>query len=112
MNAEPAPSQPDGYWSKYPTIVITWPGDMPGVFASARWRRNPDGSLSVEYTRDELELAIGGARVSSQLEYAHPTPEPELAMPQPARLVFGRISKADGRKLVKQAEQAQQEALL
>ena len=113
MNAEPAPSQPDGYWSKHTTIVITWPGDMPGVFASARWRRNADGSLSVEYTRDELVLAVGGAQVSSRLRYATPDPTLEPAPPpEPARVVFGRMSQRDGLKLVRQAEQAQQEAML
>lgn len=109
------PALDSGYWAKHSTIVITWPGDMPGVFASARWRRNPDGSLSVEYTREELELAIGGANVSSQLEYTHPTPDPApepAPPPQPARLVFGRMSQRDGLKLARQAEQASQEALL
>lgn len=106
------------YWASHATIVITWPPGIPGVFASSRWRRHADGSLSVEYTRDELELAIGGARVSSQLEYTNPTPTPEpepaAPMPEPARLVFGRMSQAEGRKLVKQAEATatRQEALL
>ena len=110
------PTLDSGYWARHRTIVITWPANMPGVFASARWRRNPDGSLSVEYTRDELELAVGGARISSQLEYTNLTPEPEpepaAPMPEPARLVFGRMSARDGHKLARQAEQAQQEALL
>ena len=102
-----------GYWAKHQTIVITWPGDMPGVFASARWRRNADGSLSVEYTRDELVLAIGGAQVSSRLRYTTPDSAPEPAPPpEPTRVVFGRMSQRDGLKLARQAEQAQQEAML
>ena len=111
MSANPALDS--GYWARHRTIVITWPGDLPGVFASARWRRNADGSLSVEYTREELELAVGGARVSSQLRYTVPDPDPQPeAMPEPARLVFGRMSQRDGLKLARQAEQASQEALL
>lgn len=60
------------YWDDHRTIVITWPADLP-VQASARWRRNPDRSLSVEYTREELELAIGGMRVYRRLEYSQKT---------------------------------------
>lgn len=62
------------YWDDHCTIVITWPaGAPPGVFASARWRRHPDGALSVEYTRDELVLAVGGMRVSAALTYSRKT---------------------------------------
>lgn len=106
------------YWSRHRTIVITWPPGMPGVFASARWRRGPDGSLSVEYTREELELAVGGANLSRQLPPPSlpPAPAPAEAkepLPfQPARTVFTRLPQSAGRKLAQQAEQAQQEALL
>ena len=104
------PALPDGYWAKHQTIVITWPGDMPGVFASARWQRNEDGSLSVEYTREELELAVGGAAVSSRLRYTT-TPEPPTPDPapvQPVRTVFARLSARAGRQLAKQSQQTAQ----
>ena len=116
MSAIPAP--PADYWARHQTIVITWPGNMPGVAAIGRHRRNADGTLSVEYTREDLELATVAMREFERQRALPanpaPTPAPEPApMPEPARLVFGRMSKADGHKLVRQAEQAsQQEALL
>ena len=111
------PALDSGYWSKHQTIVITWPPNMPGVAAIGRHRRNADGTLSVEYTREDLELAVVAMtefeRQRALPANPAPTPAPEPApTPQPARLVFGRISKADGRKLARQAEQAQQEAML
>lgn len=118
MSAQAQPTPEAGYWSRHRTIVITWSAGMRGVFASARWRRNEDGSLSVEYTREELELAVGGAKVSRQLAYAPPAdPAPECVTEPPARTVFGRLSAREGAALARQAQttqpaEARQEALL
>ena len=108
MSALPAPDQ--GYWSKHTTIVITWPGDLSGVTAMGKWRRNADGSLAVEYTRDSLALAVATLREIERLRAAAPAvvtpPEPVAPMPQPARLVFGRMSARDGRQLARLAQPA------
>ena len=59
MSAIPAPATtPGGYWARHRTIVITWPAEMRGVAAIGRWRRNADGSVSCEYTRETLALAL------------------------------------------------------
>lgn len=114
------PALDSGYWAKHSTIVITWPGDLPGVAAIGKWRRERDGSLSVEYTREALELALACTKeaMRRQVEAAREAiqagqgPTVTDAPPQPARLVFGRMSARDGLKLARQAEQASQEALL
>ena len=58
MSAIPAPAASSGYWARHQTIVITWPAGMRGVAAIGRWRRNADGSVSCEYTRETLALAL------------------------------------------------------
>lgn len=125
MSAIPQ-AAPAGYWSKHSTIVITWPGDLPGVAAIGRHRRNADGTLSVEYTREDLEFALVAMREFRLLRPStwQPLPPvdptaPVLTIPPepPARVVFGRMGERAGRKLVKQAEAppagtSRQEALL
>ena len=84
------------------------------------WRRLPDGTTRWLTPRqmglDEATIAAVEAAEAEGDAAPRPTPEPvqpePIPFPQPARVVFGRMSARDGRKLVRQAEQSQQEALL
>lgn len=47
------------YWQDHTTVVITWKADASvPTFPGQRSRRNADGSLSIEYTQDELRAAV------------------------------------------------------
>ena len=82
------------------------------------WQRQADGSVRW-LTPRQMGLDEATITAMERLEVegdAAPRPAPvqpeAIPFPEPARLVFGRISKADGLKLARQAEQASQEALL
>ena len=88
------------------------------------WQRQADGAVRWLTPRqmglDEATIAAVEAAEAKGDAAPRPTPAPQPApvqpeaipFPEPARLVFGRISQRDGRKLARQAEQASQEALL
>ena len=82
------------------------------------WQRQANGAVRWLTTR---QLGLNEATITAmeRLEVegdAAPRPEPvqpePIPFPQPARLVFGRMSARAGLKLARQAEQSQQEALL
>ena len=84
------------------------------------WQRQANGTVRWLTPRqlglDEATIAAVEAAEAEGDATPRPTPEPvqpePIPFPQPARLVFGRMSARDGHKLARQAEQAQQEALL
>ena len=84
------------------------------------WSRAADGTVRWltprqmgldEATIADIERLEAEGEAAPRPEPVQPTPEP-IPFPQPARVVFPRLSARDGRKLVRQAEQAAQEALL
>lgn len=75
-NHHPPVAAHSGYWATHRTIVITWKGTQAGVPAIGRHRRLTNGDLAVEYTRDDLVLAVTIMR--------------ELRGEQEARPVVGR----------------------
>lgn len=89
------------------------------------WHKAADGTVRWLTPRqlglDEATITAVEALEAEGDAYPRPTPEPvqatpePIAFPEPARVVFPRLSKSAGRKLAKQAEQAsqnRQEALL
>ena len=90
-------------------------GDRPiwsqAADGTVRWLTPRQMGLD-EATIAEIErLEAEGDAAPRPAPQPQPAPEP-IPFPPPARVVFPRLSKRDGRKLVRQAEQAAQEALL
>lgn len=73
MTPAALPTPTSNYWAQHQTVVITWPGDMPGVASFGRQRRLPSGHIEIEYTRDELVLAVAFMRELRQSQQARVT---------------------------------------
>lgn len=79
------------YFDHHQTIVITWPAGLPAVPApSGHWRREINGDLSVEYTREQLIIAVEFLRQRQ----ADAAPDPQVIRPG-----FSRLSQRAGRQL-------------
>ena len=119
------------------TVTIDYPADTPGLMSYAdvdikdvdehgvirRITSAPSalipGGVSLTYpSRDALYCHVALMRRYREklaaFDEQGPYPKPLDPAPEPARLVFGRMSARDGRKLARQAQAAEtrQEALL